>query len=494
MNPDDGSLLRKFAETHDETCFRELLERRVGFVYAINLRRLRNPHLAQEATQSVFIALARKAEQVSRGPSVMGWLHRSSCYESRNLMRAEINRRSRETEAQRQGTAAHDESSVQPEQQVDAVLDDALSELPDGDREAILARYFSNYSYAEIGAASGRSENAARMRVERALTKLRERLQRRGFESTAAVLSGLLPSYASAAVPSGLTTTISHAALSGLTATVIPATFFAFMNTTKIVAVTGVLAAVSVIGFEVHKTSELQDELRTVRDEHTRAVKSVRDLEKEVTELKARPAVPEKSSTSAGGRSAPAQPKVEADVPGITRKAPAGWHKNGSNNSAYDVGVDENQSWGGMPSAYVKSISPSAESTFGGMMQTTSAEAYRNKRVKLTGWVKTEDANDGGGHLWLRIDGQKGGDTLGFDNMDSRAPKGTNDWQEYSAILDVPNEASTINYGFFVQGRGKMWVNGLTIQPVGPDVPTTNMIKSPPNLPKTPVNLGFSPK
>ena len=493
MNLDDGSLLRQFAEKRDEACFRELLERRIGFVYAINLRRLRNPHLAQEATQSVFIALARKAERVSRGPSVMGWLHRSSCFESRNLMRAEINRVSRETEAQRQGTAARDESSAQPEHNVEAVLDDALSELSDPDREAILARYFSSHSYAEIGAVSGHSENAARMRVERALGKLRERLQRRGFDSTAAVLSGLLPSYASATVPSGLTTTISQAALSGLTAAG-AVTFFAFMNTTKIIATTGILAAVGVIGFEIHKTSELQDELRLVRDEHTEAIKTVRGLEKQVTELKARPSVLEKSATAAGGGgSAAAQPKVEADVPGITRKAPAGWHKNGSNNSAYDVGVDEHESWGGMPSAYVKSISPSAADAFGGMMQTTSAEAYHDKRVKLTGWVKTEDAS-GGGHLWLRIDGQKPGEMLGFDNMNSRAPKGTTDWQEFSTVLDVPKEASTINYGFFVKGTGKVWVNGLTIQPVGSDVPTTNMDLSPRNLPKTPVNLGFSPK
>ena len=126
-------------------------------------------------------------------------------------------------------------------------------------------------------------------------------------------------------------------------------------------------------------------------------------------------------------------------------------------------------------------------------MQTTSAEAYHDKRVKLTGWVKTEDASDGG-HLWLRIDGQKPGEMLGFDNMNSRAPKGTTDWQKFSTVLDVAKEASTINYGFFVKGTGKVWVNGLTIQPVGSDVPTTNMDLSPRNLPKTPVNLGFSPK
>lgn len=117
------------------------------------------------------------------------------------------------------------------------------------------------------------------------------------------------------------------------------------------------------------------------------------------------------------------------------------------------------------------------------MMQSTSADSFKNQRVKLTGWVKTEDAK-GGGHLWLRVDGQNPRDMLAFDNMNSRAPKGTTDWQEYSVVLDVANEASTINYGFFVKGTGKMWVNGLTILPVAADVPTTNIVTAPRQLPK----------
>jgi len=133
-------------------------------------------------------------------------------------------------------------------------------------------------------------------------------------------------------------------------------------------------------------------------------------------------------------------------------------------------------------------------------MQSIAANAYANQRVRLNGWVKTEDANDGGGHLWVRIDGKeidKDGrekpKMLGFDNMDGRAPKGTTDWQDYSIVLDVPADATRVNYGFFVSGKGKMWVNGVTITPVGTDVPTTNLVRPPAELPKTPVNLGFGP-
>lgn len=145
-----------------------------------------------------------------------------------------------------------------------------------------------------------------------------------------------------------------------------------------------------------------------------------------------------------------------------------------------------------MPSAYVRSVGD-AKDSFGGMMQTTAAEGFVGKRVRLSAWIKTEDANDGGGHSWLRIDGQERGQMLGFDNMDDRAVKGTTDWQEASVVLDVPTGAAGLAYGFFVQGGGRMWVSGQTMQEVGPDVPTTNMLKARSAGPKSPINLGFDP-
>jgi len=120
---DDANLLREFAVRRDEASFRRLVERRIGFVYAVNLRRLRDPHLAQDATQAVFIALARKADTVARCPSLTGWLHRSSCYESRNLMRAQINRMTRESEAQRLGTTVAGAPDAGPPGELEAMLE-----------------------------------------------------------------------------------------------------------------------------------------------------------------------------------------------------------------------------------------------------------------------------------------------------------------------------------------------------------------------------------
>jgi hypothetical protein len=183
-------------------------------------------------------------------------------------------------------------------------------------------------------------------------------------------------------------------------------------------------------------------------------------------------------------------PAPEVMVPGVTNKAPQGWNKNGNKPEAYTVGVDSNQMWNGLPSAYAKSGDAAADA-FGGMMQTISADDFLGKRVRLSGWMKTEDANDGGGHLWLRVDGQQQGKILEFDNMNNRAPKGTTGWQQYSVVLDVAPDARALAYGFFVQGKGQVWVNNSKLEVIERDVPSTSMLKATQALPKQPANPTF---
>jgi hypothetical protein len=235
----------------------------------------------------------------------------------------------------------------------------------------------------------------------------------------------------------------------------------------------------------------LRDELTALRQENKQANERVQGLEKQVADLKSRPTYEATAADVAAARPA-AKPAVVAppvEIKGVKKGAPAGWHKNGVKSEAYEVGVDENNAWGGMPSAYVKAVAENAKEGFGGMMQSISAENYKNKRVRLSGWVKTEEATGDGGQLWLRVDGPRGG--VAFDNMLGRAPKGTSDWQEYSVVLDVPENATSLNYGFLLRGTGQVWVNAVTVEAVGAEVPSTNMYDKRPPAPTTPQNLGF---
>src|SRR5262249_45928091 len=147
-------------------------------------------HLAQDVAQSVFTDLARKAATLARRPVLTGWLYTATHFAASRAVRTERRRHAREEEAHTMRELLHDPAPGIDWDQLRPVLDDAMHELKDSDRDAILLRYFENRALAEVGERLGVSENAARMRVDRAVEKLRGLLARRGVASAAAVLAG----------------------------------------------------------------------------------------------------------------------------------------------------------------------------------------------------------------------------------------------------------------------------------------------------------------
>jgi hypothetical protein len=126
------------------------------------------------------------------------------------------------------------------------VLDDAMDELGARYSEALLLRFFEGRAFAVVGARLQVTENAARMRVERALERLRAVLARRGLASTGAALATALGGYAAPVAPAGLAATLAHTALAaGSVAAVTPGVaLLHFMSQIKIV---GAAAAMAVL-------------------------------------------------------------------------------------------------------------------------------------------------------------------------------------------------------------------------------------------------------
>jgi len=246
----DCNLLRRYAETNSEEAFAELVRRHLDLVYSAALRQVNgDAHLAQDVTQTVFTDLARKAESLSRRPVLTGWLYTSAHFAAAKAVRAERRRREHEQEAQTM-RELHDPTPDRDWSKLRPVLDEAMHELKASDREAILLRYFEQRQLAEIGARLGVSENTARMRVARAVDKLRTFLNRRGVTLTATALASVLAAEAVVAAPAGLAVSVTAASLAGAaaTGTGISATLMKFMAMTKVKAgMAGALVIASVV-------------------------------------------------------------------------------------------------------------------------------------------------------------------------------------------------------------------------------------------------------
>jgi RNA polymerase sigma factor (sigma-70 family) len=150
----DAELLRRYAEENSEPAFAELVRRHVDLVFSAALRQVRgDAHRAQDITQVVFTTLARKAHSLTRHPVLAGWLYTATRHAATKATRGETRRHAREQEAHLMqeifspGVASIDWDRVRP------VLDDAMRELNDRDREAVLLRFFARQPFNEIGAA-----------------------------------------------------------------------------------------------------------------------------------------------------------------------------------------------------------------------------------------------------------------------------------------------------------------------------------------------------
>jgi hypothetical protein len=171
----------------------------------------------------------------------------------------------------------------------------------------------------------------------------------------------------------------------------------------------------------------------------------------------------------------------------VGEEIPKGWFRAGSRPNDYEMSVDRSVFHSGKASACLKSIVSEAPG-FGTLMQEFKADAFRGKRIRLSGYVRSKDVTGWAG-LWMRVDGSQK-EMLAFDNMQNRSIKGTTDWTRYEIVLDVPDQAQEIAFGLLLDGQGQAWMDDLKFEAVGKDVPTTGE-KLPEKVLTAPTNLNF---
>jgi RNA polymerase sigma factor (sigma-70 family) len=267
----DVQLLREYDENGDESAFREIVTRHTDLVYSSALRQAISPDLAQDIAQSVFTDLARKAQQLVKSlehnASLLGWLFRSTRFTALNQLRDSRRRLARERQAMEILDSVPDSASEW--ESVRPVLDEAMADLSDEDRDALLLRFFKNQDFRAIGESLGVSDDAAQKRVSRATERLRAEFTRRGVTTTAVVLSTALSANAVAMAPAGLAATLASTALTGTTiaaATTATVTKAIAMTTLQKTIIASILIAAAGTGiYQAHQASTLRSQLATLQ-------------------------------------------------------------------------------------------------------------------------------------------------------------------------------------------------------------------------------------
>jgi RNA polymerase sigma factor (sigma-70 family) len=212
MRDSDESLLKSFALNRDEAAFRTLAERYLGLVFHTALRRTNNRPLAEEVSQNILCALAKKASSLAKKPDLLpAWLHRATLFESSKAMRSESSYQRRK-QLQASGDSAGTCSNW-----IEALphLDQALDKLPEPDRHVLLQHFFDSHPFPKIAQALGKSTAAVQKQSQRALEKLSRILRSKGITLSATVLATGLTSELAKAAPASLLKTATTAVLTG---------------------------------------------------------------------------------------------------------------------------------------------------------------------------------------------------------------------------------------------------------------------------------------
>ena len=165
---------------------------------------------------------------------------------------------------------------------------------------------------------------------------------------------------------------------------------------------------------------------------------------------------------------------------GVVGEVPTGWSAPATERSGYAVEISGTEAKTGTRSVLIaktdRTLANASASMpggpFGNVMQAVDAAHYCGKRVRFSGWVRTNISalgiaglSGGQAQPWFRVD-RAGGRTGFFDNMQDR-PIRSKTWRKFEIVGDVAVDAERINFGLVLVGKGRAWLDDVAIEIVG---------------------------
>lgn len=172
-----GDALRR-AGRGDEAAFGEVYDQMAPTVYGIVKRIIRDPAMAEEVAQEVFVEVWRLAPRYdpARG-AARSWIHTVAHRRAVDRVRSEQSRRNREDDDGRKAVAAHDSVAEAVETTIEHErVRAALDQLSETQREAVQLAYYGGHTYREVAVLLDVAEGTVKTRIRDGMIKLRDQL------------------------------------------------------------------------------------------------------------------------------------------------------------------------------------------------------------------------------------------------------------------------------------------------------------------------------
>jgi len=292
----DQQLLQTYIKQNSQTAFREIVSRNGKMVYSACYRILQDSHLAEDATQEVFLILAKKASTFKPDVILGGWLYNSAVWEAKNLARSRTNTQRRERRTAMEAEKLHDSNDSEEIlwQEISHYLDDALSTLPKRLEEALILCFLQEIPRSEAAKLLGCTENTLSKRINRALNKLNLSFIKKGITAPIVTLTAILSTRTTEVKAASFISSLSQSMVvptAIISAQVTATSILATLTTKVAITCLAVVVVGTAAGYTLYQTPEIPemiivDEKGNLEAQHASLIAETEGLRETIATLK----------------------------------------------------------------------------------------------------------------------------------------------------------------------------------------------------------------